>query len=210
MPWAAEHAQPEDEEGHVGHAEILVFEQAQVDERVFDREFDDEEDGQPDRGQGEAGQNERRRPAAGVPGGRAVGQGQQEKRQEQGDRKKADEVERTDPFRSVFPLDEHRGRDPDQADGDVDVEDRVPGEVVDQIASDHRSERDGRRGGDGPEPQGQAALLDGKFPGDDGHPDRHQEPRPGPLDDAEKDQAVEIPGQGAEEGPGGEQGQRQE
>ena len=53
---AAEHAQPEDEEGQVGHPEILVFEQAQVDQRMLDREFDDEEDRQPDRGQGEARQ----------------------------------------------------------------------------------------------------------------------------------------------------------
>ena len=161
---------------------------------MFDREFDDEEDDQSDRRQGETRQDERRCPTAGVPGGVAVGQSQKEKGQKDGDGDEPGEIERPDPLGSILPLDQDRRRDADDADGDVDVEDRVPGEMVDQVSADHRPEGDGGRRGDGPEAQGQAALLDREFPGHDGHPDRHQEARSRALDDAEKDQAVEVPG----------------
>src|SRR5205085_4532702 len=90
-------------------------------------------------------------------------------------------------------------------DGNVDVEDRLPRDVLDEIAAHDRSDGDGEARDGRPDPDGRAALVALEGGRDDRQGAGQQKGRPQALDGPEADQLTGALGQGTGQGSQGEQ-----
>ena len=107
-----------------------------------------------------------------------------------------------------FGQHDQRRDEPDDADRDVDEEDQPPVDVLHEVAAERGP--DGR-GDDDAQPvhahRGPDLLL-GHDPVEDRQRHHRQDTARNRLDDPEHDHAVQVPGQPAQRGPGGEADQR--
>ncbi len=187
------------EQEHGGHAgaEALVPEQPQIEQGCGGgaqgvhgvRGEQDHTDGQPDDHLGAA-----EAVAAGL------GQRVDERGEAGGEQRDTQGVEghRVTTGRRVGGQHPDRQHDRGEREGDVDQEHPLPGEVVQQQPADdgpdHRAERDryGDQAHDPADPGGPGGARD------HGHHDRVDHAAAEALDDAEGDQALRVPGEGAE------------
>ena len=82
---------------------------------------------------------------------------------------------------------------------DVDQERRAPRDRLHQQAADERPEDGGPRGRSGPDAEGPPPLFPGERGVDDGERPRNQQGPHRPLEQAEQDERLEVPGQAARE-----------
>ena len=190
--------QHRDEQQRVG--ERPVAEDVHVQQRVVDLELDHDEQREAEHGHREQDEDLVGRPAPVL----ALGQRQQQREQAGRDGEEAPHVEvpRAD---SGEAGQHHQRRDEaDDADGHVDEEDQPPVDVLHEVAAQRGP--DGRRDDD---PEAVHAhrrpdLLSRDDPVQNGQRHHGQHAPRDRLDDPEHDHAVQVPGQPAQRGSGGE------
>ena len=151
-----QHREAHDEGHEVGPDERARAEEAEVDHRLEHAALHDREGDQADGRDGEQPDDPGRAPAPGV----ALDEGEDEGREADGDGGHAGEV---DVVRRALVARLARGGegDDDGHDGhrDVEEEDRLPGDVLDQEAADHRADGEGQGADAGPRADRLAALV---------------------------------------------------
>ncbi len=88
----------------------------------------------------------------------------------------------------------------EKADGDVDVEDEAPREVLHEVAAEGGTDRRGGRHRQPPDPKGRPDLVPRDDVVEDGHRQGHDHPAPDGLEGAGGDEGPRVPGCPAEGG----------
>ena len=195
------------EHDELGHGEVAVFEEAEVDDGVVNGELAPEEEGEGN-DHGDAGVDDE---AGGEP---VVFLTFVEHHLEGGDE---DDEEAEAPVVDAFLLfadvgevrrvfDEALGEvEGEDADGDVEEEEPAPGEVVGNPAAEGGAERGGEDDGHAIDGEGHGALFRGEGVGEDGLLRGLEAAAGEALNDAEEDERAEGGGEAAEERGEGEE-----
>ena len=167
----------------------------QIEQGMFDGQFDRDEHHQADDADSLADMNIVGLPPFLLP----VGQGGQAGDKSHGQERKAEHIEGPfGPVRAKRPHDDHAGQQGDHPEGQVDGKDRSPAEGIGQIAAQGRAQRGSGHDAGAPDAQRPPAFVRFKQFRHDGHADRLDGAASQGLKDAGGDQRFIAPRHGTE------------
>ena len=194
----------------IAYKEGCVCEQRDLDERLAaatgDGEFDQDEQGEHYEAREQEAEHDRRSPAIDA----GLREGVEHRGESSSGQDEAEDIETDTCFRGAFAQEEEAEHDGNDAEGDVDEEDVGPIGVGHQIAAECRSDGGREQGGDTEDAAGEATLVGRKYAIEQGDGEREEEGAADALENAERDQDWKAPGESAERGAEGEDGEREQ